>query len=150
MLSRRRARIALLQILYSDLFLKETDEAIFRDSYQDENNLETFDIEYTQIMRKNIHENAEKLTAIIAQLSPKFDFDTIPKIHILILCIALAEIHFSQYALSQKISVNEAIELSKQFSDQSGAKFITAALSTFVNSPEIFLQNTSKSYSLFQ
>lgn len=51
MLSRRRARIALAQILYAEIFLQNIDQDIFQETYTDENDLDTFDRDYVEEMR---------------------------------------------------------------------------------------------------
>ena len=53
--------------------------------------------------------------------------------HTLILMISLSEmIYWSGEVIPTSVSVNEAIELSKKFSDEQGKGFINGALATFL------------------
>lgn len=53
--------------------------------------------------------------------------------------IALAEIFFwKEDNIDMKISINEAINLAKVFSDEIGAKFISGTLGTFARNREKF------------
>lgn len=156
MLSRRRARMALMQILYADIFCQNTNIIDFRDTYKDENNLGTFDNEYVIQMRSLIKEYSSELFAIVQELAPKFDMETLPKVHILILFIALAEMRYfdSKTAITESISINEAIELAKQFSDISGANFISGVLRSYTRLPSDFTlkntENQENNHSFFQ
>jgi len=51
--------------------------------------------------------------------------------------IALTEMKFfSHEKIPQSVSVNEAVELAKRFSDDQGKAFINGALATFLRSPD--------------
>lgn len=55
-----------------------------------------------------------------------------PVIHLIILMIALYEMLFLDDAtLTEKITMNEAVELAKKFSDEHGRKFVNGVLSEF-------------------
>jgi N utilization substance protein B len=88
-------------------------------------------------MEELILANERKLIDIIALLAPKFDIDTLPVLHILILMISLTELmYWTWEAIPESVSVNEAIELAKRFSDEQGKGFINGALSTFLKDRE--------------
>ncbi len=54
--------------------------------------------------------------------------------------ISLTEmVYWSGEAIPPSVSVNEAIELTKRFSDDSGKMFINGALATFLKEREIFI-----------
>ena len=62
---------------------------------------------------------------MISLLAPKFELPTIPVMHILILMIALTEILYAkELEIPEAVSVNEAVELAKTFSDDQGRMFI--------------------------
>lgn len=86
---------------------------------------------------------------IIEKLSPKFDFESLPRMHVIILAIAIAEI-LHRDDIDEKISLNEAIELSKKFSDAPGTKFISGALSSFSREKDEFLSIPQKNIPFFQ
>ncbi|MDR2411680.1 MAG: transcription antitermination protein NusB [Candidatus Peribacteria bacterium] len=61
---------------------------------------------------------------IIEKYSPKFDFEKMNIINILPIYISLAEIFFLDEEIPIKVSVNEAIELAKFYSDDSSKKIV--------------------------
>jgi transcription antitermination protein NusB len=126
MLSRRRSREFLLQSLYSRTELKSSfDRSTFIASYFDEGGVEMLEMDYIDSMEKMILTHEDTLIGIIALLAPKFELPTIPVMHILILMIALTEILYRpDLAIPEAVTVNEAIELAKRFSDDQGRMFI--------------------------
>lgn len=69
-------------------------------------------------MRDIVHKNSSQLLAIIIKIASRFDLEKMPKIHIIILMIALSEICFYKHEdIHMKVSINEAVELAKTFSD---------------------------------
>ncbi len=134
MISRRRTREFLLQSLYSrhelgDAFVRES----FIESYFDEENVAQIDMTYIDTMEKAILAHEAELIGIVSTLAPKFELSTIPVMHIMIIMIALTEMLYASSAdTPEAVSVNEAIELAKRFSDDQGRMFINWALSAFL------------------
>lgn len=154
--SRRSTRAFLLQVLYSDIFVSESENnlTIFRETYRDESFYQNIDESYFYRMRENIHANIAPLMTIISEFAGKFDIETMPKIHVIILMIALSEMLYWNKSvpedfIDEKISINEAIELAKRFSDDAGAKFINGALGNFIKNREAFQKNPVKNYQFF-
>lgn len=154
--SRRSTRAFLLQVLYSDIFVSESENnlTIFRETYRDESFYQNIDESYFSRMRENIHANIAPLMTIISEFAGKFDIETMPKIHVIILMIALSEMLYwnknvPEDFIDEKISINEAIELAKRFSDDAGAKFINGALGNFIKNRENFQKNPVKNYQFF-
>lgn len=69
---------------------------------------------------------------ISSKLGKKWSINRLPKINLLILRLGLFEILYSKEA-PQKVSINEAIELSHQYSDPDASSFINAVLSNFID-----------------
>lgn len=136
MISRRRTREYLLQMLYARACTPTTfDRDIFFGAYFEEKDGESLDQKYIEVMESALLTNEGNLLAIIAQLAPKFELSTLPPIHTIILMIALTEMLYGeklQEPIPSTVSVNEAIELAKRFSDAQGKGFINGALSTFL------------------
>lgn len=117
--SRRNARSLLLQSLYARIFVENFDRNVFIDTYQDVFGYNEFDEQYLQFFSDEIFSHKEKLLAIIIALAPKFQIETMPRIHIIILFIGLAEILYGKgFDIDERVSINEAIELAKNFSDE--------------------------------
>ena len=133
MISRRGTREYLLQSLYARAHLSTYDRDIFLSSFFSGDNKVELDTAYLTTMEDLIIAHERTLIDIIALLAPKFEIDTLPVLHILILMISLTElIYWTWEAIPESVSVNEAIELAKRFSDDQGKWFINGALSTFL------------------
>ena len=151
MISRRQTREYLLQSLYARVHLSPFDRDIFYSSFFSGGNVIELDTEYLDTMEWLILSNERKLIDITASLAPKFEIDTLPVLHILILMISLTELlYWTWEAIPESVSVNEAVELAKRFSDDLGKWFINGALSTFLKEREMILLGTKEcEYRLF-
>ncbi len=138
MISRRRSREFLLQSLYAranqgSAFDRETFIANY---FSGDNRIE-LDIVFVDRIESVLIDRERELLTIIAALAPKFDLMTMPVLHILIIMIALSEMmYLPDLAIPESVSINEAIELAKRFSDDQGRMFINGALSTFLKKRE--------------
>ena len=142
MISRRRSREFLLQMLYSRTNMgTDFSRDTFLEAYFEEENMEYLDTAYVDQMETFILEHEAELLSYISLLAPKFELETMPSIHILILMVALSEMLYFQVidAIPVAVSVNEAIELAKRFSDDHGKVFINGSLSTFLKDREKIL-----------
>jgi hypothetical protein len=91
MISRRQTREYLLQTLYARVNLSPFDRDIFYGAYfLDEFSL-SLDMNYLNTMESLILENEGALIGLISLIAPRFDLETIPTMHILVLMIALTE-----------------------------------------------------------
>lgn len=150
MISRRHTREYLLSTLYTRSFQKEAIDFPADDIYFDANFLKTIDKKYLKIMMDLIQENEVHLLSIIHAIAPKFELDTMPRIHIAILFIALTEIlYWQKDDINEKIAVNEALELAKSFSDTHGKNFVHGVLSTFLKNREKYENPDTVSYRFF-
>lgn len=138
MISRRRTREFLLQSLYSrhelrEAFVREN----FIESYFDDENVAAIDMAYVDVMETAILTHEKELISMVSVLIPKFDLPTIPVMHIMILMIALTEMLYTpSLETPEAVSMNEAIELAKRFSDDQGRMLINWALSHFLKEKE--------------
>lgn len=147
---RRNTRMALIQILYADIFVKDSDVYSLIETYQDEFLYSEIDYEYFSFIYWKIHQNYQSLLGIVLNLASKFTIEKMPKIHSIILMIALVEIQFSdELQIDSKIAINEAIELTKIFSDVVGAKFINGILGNFIKNQTNILTNPITDYQFF-
>lgn len=144
MISRRHTREFLLQSLYarSELGKSFQKDAFIESYFSEEGMMEVIDLPYIEKMEGYILTHEDALISIIASLAPKFDLATMPIMHILILMIALSEILYgTELAIPEAVSVNEAIELAKKFSDEQGKAFVNGTLSTFLKQKDEILTN---------
>lgn len=147
MISRRKTREFLLQSLYARVTLGSSfDRDIFFASYFLSEQKETLDTIYLDTMETAIIEHEALLLGLVERIAPKFEIATLPYIHVLIMVLALAEmIYLGDETVPQSVSMNEAIELAKTFSDEQGKGFINGALSTFLKDREQLLQSPKTS-----
>jgi transcription antitermination protein NusB len=95
---------------------------------------------YFDAMESSILLNEKDLISLIARLAPKFELSTMPVLHILFIMIALSEIlYFRIEEIPPAVSVNEAIELAKKFSDDHGKAFVNGTLATFLRDKDTLL-----------
>lgn len=147
---RRNARISVIQALYAEIFCKNLDISLFRETYSDENEFHNLDEKYFQILREKILQKSSEFLSVILALAPKFDLEKLPKIHILILMLALTEIENKiELGLDEKMIINEAIEIAKIFSDTAGKNFINGVLGTYIKNRENFANISTTDYQFF-
>lgn len=150
--SRRKTRFALVQVLYSDVYYSWIDFSLFFEAYSDKNEFlySDLDWEYFHSMRDIVHKNSSQLLAIIIKIASRFDVEKMPKIHIIILMIALSEICFYKHEdIHMKVSINEAVELAKTFSDDAWRKFVSWVLGTFSKNRELYDLKEQVNFSFF-
>lgn len=150
MISRRHTREYLLSTLYTRSYRFVNEDNQIDDIYFDADFLSKIDTKYIKTLESAILKNESHLLAVIQALAPKFDLETMPRIHVCILLIAFAEIlYWSPEDINNKISVNEALELAKSFSDTHGKNFIHGVLSSFLKKREKFESIPETSYRFF-
>lgn len=75
--------------------------------------------------------NKEELDKTISKYCKKWTINRIPKTSLAIIRMAIAEIMFDD-DISVKITINEAVELSKKYSSKDDYKFVNGVLSSVV------------------
>lgn len=152
MVSRRKTREYLLQILYARATHQaDFERDIFDDVFFEDADMTLIDQNFIHHLEKGILANERTLLDTIAALAPKFELETMPVIHILILVIALAEMSgYAEEEIPDTVSTNEAVELAKRFSDDQGKGFINGALATYLKDKEkIMLAKKTGTYNIF-
>jgi len=149
--NRKKTRRYLIQKLYARIY-GELDEARFHESYF--NGILDFDLDsdYLDSMYKCIIENNNTILEIIEGYAPKFDILAMQKIQVIIMCVSVCEMLFIPEEIPGKVSINEAIENSKYFWDDSSKNIVNGILNkVFTNFEEHqkSLKNYSKNYQFF-
>jgi len=124
---RRDGRVAALQFLYA--WSLNTPKNLADDLFVFFENCE-HPREHYAFGEELIHGVIEHLTAIdeqIKTLAQNWDFDRIAKIDLAILRVAIFEMMFRK-DIPPVVSINEAIDLSKQFSNADAKRFINGIL----------------------
>ena len=101
---------------------------LFASSFPDlQNNLPYESLEVT----KRIIESEPKIDALVAEHAPKFPLDRIAKTDLAVLRLAVFELVIEPKE-PQKVVINEAIELAKEFGGDKSYAFINAVLGSIV------------------
>lgn len=126
-LERRKTRKLLFQKLFSETFnWNEIDD--FLEAFHSWVFEYKIDEKYFNEMEKIIYYREEFFIFIIKKYSPKFDFEKMNILNILPIYISLAEIFYFSWEIPLKVSVNEAVELSKIFWLDSSKKIVNWVL----------------------
>ena len=133
---RHTARKLALAEIFSWLFQEPDLEAVkllcseLLETHDEEKSLEEHIV-------SGVKSKLENIDKIITQSAPEWPLDKISKIDLVILRIAVFEIVFSK-SVPAKVAIDEAVELAKEFGNDTSSKFINGVLGTVV---ENFKQN---------
>lgn len=133
--NRKKSRKYLYQVLYAMTF-NNYEEEKFKESFFE--NVFTFssDEDYINKMQKIITHYETFFIHIIKKYSPKFDISKMSFSYIWPIYIALAEMFFLEEEIPGKVSINEAVEISKVYWDDSSKKVVNWVLNKVLNDYE--------------
>jgi transcription antitermination protein NusB len=80
---------------------------------------------------EGIKKNRKEIDDIIMECAPEWPIDKIAKIDLIILRIAVYELIFGKET-PDKVSIDEAVELAKEFGGDTASKFVNGVLGTVV------------------
>lgn len=112
--SRKKSRRFLLQKLYARIYgpyEQDLFESAFFDGIMDFSP----DASYIADMEEKIFLHQDEILSLIAKYAPKFDIETMLKTNLLAMLIAVTEMLYLEEEIPARVSLNEAIELSKYF-----------------------------------
>lgn len=133
---RHNARRVVLGTLFCDHFLAQNDtshlDACFSLSQDSlELKLDQVDNPLSQEILVGVTNNITQIDGIISQCAPDWPIDKISKVDLIILRIAVFEIVYDNKA-PDKVVIDEAIELAKEFGGDTASKFVNGVLGTVV------------------
>lgn len=142
-MSRIKARECCFKVIFSNLF---KDYKILRESnkidYKKSINIDDLFIEneilddeeklYCEELTKNIFSNLPTIIKLIEDNVDKYKLERIYKCDLAILILAIGEMKYIPNSIL-KIVINEAVELSKQYSEPKGYRFVNAILAKIFN-----------------
>ncbi len=129
-ITRREVREFLLQALYArSVYGPDFSLAAFQDSYYEAHTLPVLEDVYFIDAFAGIVREEPTLLAVIAKLAPKFDPKIMPPVNLFPLCIGAYEmLYLKSDSIPEKVSINEAVELAKRFSDDGARELINGVL----------------------
>lgn len=127
-MNRVKSRGYLLQLAYQMEITSETALETFNSFMENEDiSKDDLDLAYIKSGLLGIEENKEKLDSLIESQLVKWKLNRISKVNLSILRISTYEILFAE-DVPGKVSINEAIELCKKYSDNKSVSFINGVL----------------------
>lgn len=151
---RTKTRKLLFQELFSSTFQVLEEERFLESFFDNKFNFE-IDKEYLEQMKKIIFYREEFFIDIIKKYSPKFDFEKMNILNILPIYIALAEIFYFPEEIPLKVSINESVEIAKNFAWDSTRKIVNWVLNSITKDYDDLLKikdnyNWNNWYSIFK
>lgn len=129
-MSRKTAREAVMIGLYQKDIHKEENVDVTA-VLEDENIEGKKDEAYALEMVSTYHNNSEKVDSSIEEHLKNWKLSRIGKIDKAILRVAVTELLYVE-SIPPLVSVNEAVEMAKKYSDEEAAKFVNGVLAHFV------------------
>lgn len=104
------------------------------DFYTEEEYAFVCDNTYFEHMFDGITKNEPSLRKIIGEFAPKFNVETMPLCNVLILFVSIYEmVFYTADAIPTSVSINEALNLGNEFSDESSRIMINGTLNSVKN-----------------
>ncbi len=131
---RKRTREIAMELLYQSTMNEKSAEDLMDDYFEDNQDdlIEDTDMDYLQEILDGVLNNKEKLDAYIEKYLVKWKLSRISKINLSILRLATYELLYKQ-DIPQKVSIFEAVEMAKKFSDETSGSFINGVLDKIAN-----------------
>lgn len=130
-MSRKVSRELSMKLFYQFEMTKDfSEESIQR--FLEENSHESLEKDYIVDIGMKFIENKEKIDGFIDKYAKGWKLDRIAKVDLSILRVAITEILFRE-DIPFKVSINEAVELSKRYSDEESSSFINGLLGSVLD-----------------
>ena len=127
-MKRQRSREIAMELLFGMELSKNSYEETIENFVEDyEMDLTTIDLEYIKSTVKVVTDNLEKIDGIITESLVNWKLDRISRVNLTILRIAVGEMLYVE-DVPEKVAINEAIELTKKYSDEKSVSFINGVL----------------------
>lgn len=127
-MNRKKSRELAMELLFGMTLSKNTLEETMEYFIEDyEMKLGTIDIEYIKNVLEVVEKNKEILDEKITSALVNWKLDRISKVNLTILRLAIAEMLYLE-DVPEKVAINEAIELTKTYSDEKSVSFVNGVL----------------------
>ncbi|WMJ76238.1 MULTISPECIES: transcription antitermination factor NusB [unclassified Sedimentibacter] len=133
-MKRKETREEAVKIAYCMDVNKEFDKSL-PCKYINHFEIEGVDIEYLNKTLDDMIDNIDKIDKCITENSKDWKINRIAKVDLAVLRIALSEILYND-SIPASVSINEAVEISKKYSNEDSHKFINGILGTVVRRVE--------------
>ena len=130
-LTRRQIREKVLQVLYAQELSKDPIEKIKKDLLHEIEEKESF-IFAEKLIQYSI-DNRQKYDDLIKTTVDNWDIERIALIDFIIIKMCLSEFFYFE-EIPPKVSINEAIDLAKDYSTRNSGKFVNGILDSLLGS----------------
>ena len=124
----KRSREIAMELLFSMEISKNSYEETIECFVEDyEMDLKTIDLEYIKEVMKSVVDHKEEIDEIIKNSLINWTIDRVSKVNLTIVRLAIAEMLYIN-DVPEVVAINEAIELTKKYSDDKSVSFVNGAL----------------------
>ena len=127
-MKRKRSRELAMELLFSMEISKNSYEQTIESFIENyEMDLKTIDLEYIKEVMKSVTDYKEEIDEIIKNSLINWTIDRVSKVNLTIVRLAIAEMLYIN-DVPEVVAINEAIELTKKYSDDKSVSFVNGAL----------------------
>ena len=127
-MKRKRSREIAMELLFSMEISKNSYEETIECFVEDyEMDLKTIDLEYIKEVMKSVVDHKEEIDEIIKNSLINWTIERVSKVNLVIVRLAIAEMLYID-DVPEVVAINEAIELTKKYSDDKSVSFVNGAL----------------------
>lgn len=127
-MKRKGSREIAMELLFSMEISKNSYEETIECFVEDyEMDLKTIDLEYIKEVMKSVVDHKEEIDEIIKNSLINWTIDRVSKVNLTIVRLAIAEMLYIN-DVPEVVAINEAIELTKKYSDDKSVSFVNGAL----------------------
>ena len=127
-MKRQRSREIAMELLFSMEISKNSYEETIECFVEDyEMDLKTIDLEYIKEVIKSVVDHKEEIDEVIKNSLINWTIDRVSKVNLTIVRLAIAEMLYIN-DVPEVVAINEAIELTKKYSDDKSVSFVNGAL----------------------
>lgn len=133
-MKRQKSREKAMELLFSMELSKNSYEETIENFIEDyEMDLNTVDVEYIKNVVKIVTDNVEAIDEKVIQSLVNWKLDRVSKVNLTILRLAVGEMMFIE-DVPGSVAINEAVELTKKYSDEKSCSFINGVLDKVLKS----------------
>ncbi len=127
-MNRKRSREIAMELLFGMTLSKNTLEETIETFVEDyELKLNTIDLEYIKNILSKVEENKVEIDRKIEGALNNWKLERVSKVNLSILRLAIGEMLYLE-DVPEKVAINEAIELTKKYSDDKSVSFVNGVL----------------------
>lgn len=127
-MNRKRSREIAMELLFGMTLSKNTLEETIETFVEDyEMKLDTIDLDYIKEILVKVEENKVEIDNKIEESLNNWKLERISKVNLSILRLAIGEMLYIE-DVPEKVAINEAIEMTKKYSDDKSVSFINGVL----------------------